>query len=73
MDIAKELQNIINKKKGNKELALFCGGVVIEGWALWVGNPTNCVALGETEGEITGEGETIEKAIIAVKKKMGIT
>lgn len=70
-DINLELKNLMAKKEGNKELALFSN---MEGnneiWSLHLGNPTNCVALGEISGELVTSGKTIEEAIIAMKAKL---
>lgn len=68
MNIELELKNIIEKKTGNKELALFFDGYLT--WTLSLGNPTDCVSLGEAEGELETEEETIEQAIIAMKAKL---
>ena len=70
MDISSELKSLIDKKRGNSELALFW---TEECWSLHLGNPTNCVALGEVEGELQTSGETIEDAIIAMKAKLEAT
>lgn len=71
MDISSELKSLIDKKKGNNELALFFDWAFTgEGWSLHLGNPTNCVSLGEVEGELQTSGKTIEDAIIAMKAKL---
>lgn len=36
-------------------------------WSLHLGNPTNCVNLGEVDGEFETSGVTIEEAITAMK------
>lgn len=74
MDISSELKSLIDNKRGNSELALFSNWTGTEEcWSLHLGNPTNCVALGEVEGELQTSGETIEDAIIAMKAKLEIT
>jgi len=71
MNIEKELRDMADAKTGNKEIALFydpCGE-----WRLDLGNPCQHVMLGEVEGEIQAEGETLEEAILNMWQKLGIT
>lgn len=71
MDIDSELKDLMDKKRGNKELALFSNlDDNEEIWSLHLGNPTNCVPLGEVSGELETSGETIEDAITAMKAKL---
>lgn len=71
MDIEKELKAIIEAKIGNKEMAVFFDPEV-DYWTLALGNPTNCVMLGETSGEIEITGETLKDTIIKMKKVLKI-
>ena len=69
MDIEKELEIITEKKEGSTEMAFFyyCGS-----WDFSLGNPTNCVMLGETLGEIEVSGDSIEVVINKMKMRLGI-
>lgn len=58
------ISQIVAAKAGNKELAIFYMPGNPDGeWRVAVGNPTNCVMLGETNGEIEAEGETLSEAL----------
>jgi hypothetical protein len=65
MDIEKELNAIIEAKKGNQEIALFYDGA--GEWNLSVGNPTSCVMLGEVNGEIETYGDSPKDVILKMK------
>jgi len=60
-DSLKRLQNIIDIKRGNKEMALFYHGE--NSWTLMVGNPSEYVLLGEVSGEFVTEGESLDDVI----------
>lgn len=69
MNISEELKTIIDMKRGNKELAIFYMGD--NNWSISLGNPTNCVMLGEVGGEIEVDGyDTLEDAITAMKTEV---
>lgn len=54
------IAQVIAAKTGNKEFALFYTG---DGWEAHVGNPTNCVCLGEVPGDISAGGDSAEEAV----------
>ena len=69
MDIEKELRDITIKKDGNKEMAFFYDN---GDWNFSLGNPTNCVQLGEVNGEFEVDGDSLEKVINKMKLKLGM-
>ena len=68
MNIEKKLENIISNKKGNKELAIFCDQENEYAWEIHIGNPTNCVSIGEVSGEIVVKGNSLTEVIEKLEK-----
>jgi len=64
MDIEKELKSLL---KNENELALF---LFDDEWILHVGNPTNCVMLGEVPGRFVTTGHSLSKVIDEMKDKL---
>lgn len=69
MDIETQLLILTTKKQGNKELAIFYCPVAEE-WTIELGNPTDCVMLGEVSGEISATAKSLPEAIRQVKEKL---
>lgn len=70
-DIEKAVREVLDLKRGNQEIALFFDSSDGDGqmsWELLVGNPTNCVRLGEVSGEFETEGYTIEEVFTKMKE-----
>lgn len=59
--VRERLENIIDIKEGNKEMALFYYGG--DNWALMIGNTSDCVSIGEASGDFEVEGENIDDVI----------
>ena len=55
------ISEAVSLKMGNREFALFFDGE--ESWQAHIGNPTNCVGLGEVSGDIVGEGNSAMLAV----------
>lgn len=69
MNLEKELMDLIEAKRGSKELALFYQD---DGWSLSLGNPSRFVMLGEVYGEFESTGSTIGEAILEMKKVINV-
>lgn len=54
------IDQVIAKKTGNKEFALFYED---PGWRAEIGNPVTCVSLGESVGTFFATGDTPEEAV----------
>jgi hypothetical protein len=72
MDLKFLIDEAIKAKEGNKEFALFyyptsAGGHV---WSAEIGNPVASVSLGESTGEIQGEGGTPEEAVNVLLRRI---
>lgn len=62
-----EIQAICALKSGNKEIAIFYDGDL---WEIYLGNPTNCLRLGEVGGEIEAQGQTLQEAMLMLKANL---
>lgn len=65
MNLPELIQTIIEAKSGNREMAMSYHPDASEGWQ-WlaeIGNPVDCVNLGEISGEFRGYGNSLEQAL----------
>lgn len=69
MNIQAELNKLIERKRGNKELAVF---FLLDRWSIHLGNPNSYVMLGEVTGEFEVYGKTIEECIHNMNCQMDI-
>lgn len=54
------IEQVIGKKTGNKEFALF---YLDPSWQAEIGNPSEAVMLGESTGQFCAQGNTAEEAV----------
>lgn len=57
------IEACLAKKVGDKELGLFYLPGLLHPWTVGIGNPLGVVSLGESSGEYTAEGATLEEAL----------
>lgn len=62
MTLTELLNKAIALKVGNKEM-LLGHQMGQKAWLAEIGNPVNCVSLGEVNGEYVAEGDTPEEAV----------
>ena len=67
MDIENELKLISEAKIGSKEMALFFDINYSPSWLMYVGNPCHSIMLGESDGELIFEGESLKSVIQQAK------
>jgi len=66
MSIEAKIQQVIDAKKGNKEIAIFffpdyAGDE--DSWRVEIGNDCKYALLGEVDGELIGRGRSLHEAL----------
>jgi hypothetical protein len=68
MNLSELIDACIAKKNGNREFALF--HLDPDDWRAEIGNPSQCVMLGEACGEFEARGRTAEEAVSNLLKEI---
>lgn len=66
MDVGTKIQQVIEAKEGNKEMAIFffpADAGDEDSWRVEIGNDCKHVQLGEAEGEVVGRGRSLHEAL----------
>jgi hypothetical protein len=66
MSIEGKIQQAIDAKEGNKELAIFffpADEGDEDSWSVEIGNDCKYVRLGEVDGEVVGRGRSLDEAL----------
>ena len=69
MNVEEAILDIIYMKEGNNELGIFFSNGL---WEIHLGNSSGCVRLGEVDGDIVVQAETISQAIHLMEEELGL-
>ena len=62
-DLNSLIAQCIEKKRGDKEFALFYSGRILRPWLAMIGNQNKHAMLGETGGDFEADGRTALEAV----------